>query len=93
LFRMVGAGGFLRYGLATIAQAVTAGMKLFAFALKETKVLQVLIDGIRGAVKQLAGACGRKNECPKRIHYGLLRRNRVPNCLLAWLLPMKESAA
>lgn len=76
LFRMIGAGDFLRYGLAMIVQAVTAGMKLFALALKDTKVIQVLIDGIRGAVKRLAGACGRKNECPKHIHYGLLRRNR-----------------
>ena len=57
LFRLFGAGGFLRYGLATIAQAVTAGMSLLALALKDTEVLQVLIDGIRGAVKRLAG-CG-----------------------------------
>jgi len=81
LFRAIGAGGFLRYGLAMIAQAVTAGMKLFALASKDTKVVQVLVDGLLGAVKRLAGGCGRKNECPKRIHYGLLRKNRVPNCL------------
>ena len=56
-------------------------------ALKDTKVLQVLIDGIWGAVKQLAGACGPKNECPKRIHYGLLRRNGLsPIVLLPMLL-------
>lgn len=29
---MIGLGGFLRYGLAMIVQAVTAGMKLFALA-------------------------------------------------------------
>jgi hypothetical protein len=45
LIRMIGAGGFLRCGLAMIVQAVTAGMKLFALDLKDMKAL---IDGIRG---------------------------------------------
>jgi hypothetical protein len=67
----------LRYELAIIAQVVTAGMKLFALALKDTNVLQVLIDGIREAVKRLAGAGGRMNECPMRIHCAFLRGNRV----------------
>jgi hypothetical protein len=35
LFRVIGAGGFLPCVLATIARAVTAGMKLFAFALDD----------------------------------------------------------
>jgi len=46
---------FLRSGLAMIAKAVTASVRLFAFA--------------------LYGSAG-NNECPKRIHYGLLRRSR-----------------
>ena len=45
LFRMIGAGGILRYGLAVIAKAVIAGMRLFALPLKDTRAL---IDGIRG---------------------------------------------
>ena len=45
LFRMIGAGGILRCGLAMIAKAVITSMRLFALALKDTKAL---IDGIRG---------------------------------------------
>jgi len=55
LFRMIGAGGFLRYELAPFAKSLTAGMKLFEPA----------FDGSAG-----------NNECPKRIHYGRLCRNR-----------------
>lgn len=55
---------------------MTVGKKLFALALKDTETLQVLVDERRGAVKRLAGGCGRKNECSRRIHYGLLRGNR-----------------
>ena len=49
---------------------------VFSLALKNKKVLQVLFDGIGGAVKGLAVARGREIECRKFIHYGLLRRNR-----------------
>ena len=52
------------------------GSFVLALALQGKKVLRVLVDGTRRAIKRLAGACGRKNECPKRIHYSLLRRNR-----------------
>jgi len=37
---------------------------------------QVLVGGMRGMMKRLAGALGLKYEYPKRIQCGFLRRNR-----------------
>ncbi len=81
---MIDRVAFLHYVLAMIAQAMTAGMKLFAFASKDTKLPPVLSDGIRGVVKWVVGACGRKNEWLKRIHRGLLYRNRGLFPILLW---------
>ena len=60
LFRMVGTGGFLRCGFAMIPRAVTAGIRLFALALKDTKVLHAFIDGIRGRSIDLLELAGEK---------------------------------
>ena len=77
---MVGAGGFLRYGLATITKAVTAGMKLFALALKDTKVLQVLIDGMRGRSSGLLVLAVERMTIPSVFITACCAETVVPNC-------------
>lgn len=64
--------------LALWKQLFAVTLVVFALALQGKKVLRVLVDGIRRAVKRLAGAFGGlKYECHKRIHNGLMHGNRA----------------
>jgi len=52
-----------------------------------SRIVRGLIDKVYVSVKRLAVARGRKDECPVRIHYGLLcRRRSVSNCFfIHWM--------
>lgn len=41
-----------------------------------------LVDQIQDKVERLAGPCGWKNECPRRIHYALLPEYRGPSQII-----------